>query len=106
LPVLSRRGKGNAAEIMEVQKRLGSITSLLVGLVLLVTVAGTFMVFVPVIDCPESVHYGDHLGWKHFHCRRCDSWVDIDANKVSLWRKWHGVPPPERDEFELYRMPR
>jgi len=87
-------------------KRPGSITFLLVGLILLVMAAGAFIVLVPVVDCPEVVHYGDRRSWKHFHCRRCDSWVDVDANKVSLWRKWRWTPPPERDEFERYEMPR
>jgi hypothetical protein len=86
-------------------KRPGSV-ALLVGLVLLLTAAGAFIAFVPIVDCPESAHYGIEDKWGHYHCRRCDSWVNVDANKISLLKKWRWTPPPERDEFELYMLPR
>jgi hypothetical protein len=84
---------------MDVQpKRPGSITFLLVGLVLLVTAAGVLILIVPLSDCPNPIHLllvpqtsmsiefptpeGPKLGCDVCHGRK----------RVTLFRKWISQP--------------
>ena len=72
-------------------KRPGSITFLLVGLVLLVTVAGLFVAFVPVVLCPECK--GEPFaGWTNGHdpdSSRC--WDRYRITILNRWQKGLGT---------------
>jgi hypothetical protein len=63
-------------------KRPGSITFLLVGLVLLVMVAG-ILGLVPLTICPACEGYGGPYGGERAWCRRCAA-----RGRVPLLNKW------------------
>jgi len=78
-------------------KRPGSITFLLVGLVLLVTVAGLFVVLVRCVECPLRQDMGATAepAWP---CPLCG---ELYVGKATLWRKWTWKPKTPKDWLEL-----
>ena|SRR6185436_1736244 len=91
-------------------KRPGSITSLLVGLVLLVTVAGTGVMLYPFAPCPKCEGRGLHrmvdaqgppnIRGVSFQPERCDYCFDrkaVNLLKKSAWR------PDDAPTHPLYR---
>src|SRR6266849_4621572 len=85
-------------------KRPGSITFLLVGLVLLVMVAGLFVTLVPSWECPARRHKwaSGSFAWE---CPLCGS-SGVSMNPVTLWRKWTWKPQTPEDWLEFDLNPR
>jgi hypothetical protein len=82
---------------MEVQaKHPGSIPPLLVGLVLLATVAGVVAAFFPLAKCPEHHFYVHHVA----DCPHCGG-----SERVSLLSCWFGNPTPEQRERLPFQLP-
>jgi len=77
-------------------KRPGSVTFLLVGIILLVLGAGLYATFVPVVQCPQtggSVHTGsvDLPGI----CWRCGMGTAFVDSRITLANRLFWKPSPE-----------
>jgi hypothetical protein len=99
-------GESLAAKPMDVAKSesrsLGSLTFLLVGMVLLVTVAGLFIFLIPCWQCPLERHQA--LGHLASGCPLCGGWGQ--KNKVTLWQKWSWKPQMPEGWIEVDPNPR
>ena len=66
-------------------RRTNSVTPLLVGIVLLIGLAGVFVAFVPAFKCPEVWLHGSvyYMNNPNARCDRCK-----DRNRVTLLNRW------------------
>ena len=76
-------------------KRPGSITFLLVGLVLLVTAVVLFVAVIPCVYCPMQRHENNMVDW-FWPCPLCGEY-EKNAKKVTLWRRWSWRPRSRED---------
>lgn len=77
---------------MDQSKRPGSITFLLVGLVLLVTMAGLYVGLVPTVDCPVNQWDSFVDGMLRSHAvstvTPLDCWRCHGHGRITLLNKW------------------
>jgi hypothetical protein len=88
-------GKSVIADKMEnATRRPGSLTFLLVGLVLLVTAMVLFVAVIPCVYCPMERH--NNMDDWYWPCPLCGEY-EKNAKKVTLWRRWFWKPQSRED---------